>query len=88
MFFQRYLYGFPIGFALGLSESQIMQEVEKHTTLEDFAIELGKVANNSCQINFYPRSDRIAYDLIRVLLTNRFSTIKSSDNTTYPLNHN
>lgn len=63
--------------ALGIPETEITKIIEEHTSMDDFANQLGKTANDLCEINFFPRNDRIAHDLISALLTNRFLAMKN-----------
>lgn len=71
---QRYLYAFPIGFALGIPENDITRLLEVHTTMEEVASALGKLANKRCQSSYpvqFKFNDHIVHDLVIALLTNK-----------------
>lgn len=75
LFFQRYLYGFPIGLAIGVPEGEITRILETHNSMDEIASQLGKYANTSCKRQ-YPdyvgNTEHIVRELVRNLLTKSF----------------
>lgn len=69
--FQTYLYGTPIGLALGLRQEVITHILEQHNSMEEVARELGKAANDHCRITYpaYEYNEHIVRDLMRTMLT-------------------
>lgn len=71
--FQSYLYGFPIGLALGIPQEDIAWILEQNNSLDAVAGQLSKRANDLCRTKHphFGYNENIVRDLITVMLTNR-----------------
>lgn len=75
LFFQRYLYGFPIGLAVGVPESEITRILETQISMDEIARQLGILATTLCKRQFPDYSgntEHIVREIVRNLLTKSF----------------
>lgn len=74
-FFQKYLFGIPIGLSLNIPQEDISHILEEHNSLEVIASQLGRLAYDLCKAKYpeYQYKSLIVRDLMQILLTKNVS---------------